>query len=66
MEVQELDCKLKVPRIVLRAYLISLFFLVVLLFLAVGDALHEPAENLMLSLSDAFISHYNLESSFFT
>lgn len=64
--VLDLECKNKMPGFVLQAYLLSFVFLAVFLFLAVGDAFHQPAELLLYSISDySFTSHYYFDSGFF-
>lgn len=58
--VPEIESKTDVSFLVIKAYILSLFFLVVVLFLAVGDAWTQYAEfySLVAPSSSNFTYHY--------
>lgn len=62
----KLECKHEVRYFIMKAYILSLFFLVVVLYLAVGDAWTQYAELLLHTVSarSSRYSYYYLDLGF--
>ena len=66
--MRELESKNEVSLVVIKAYILSLFLLLVVLFLAVGDAWSQCVEfySLSTSFSSIYYSHHYVDFNLMT